>query len=340
MSSQNPIYGRRATFVGICCARKGWNRDSLTVEQMNEIRACPGWIDPEPSADQMKGHEVWYDFVRGLWLEVIRGRPGVSLAELTHGLDERGITSGQMDGVIEAIEEFPEVWETEDMGYLNLLWRPEIYGKQGVISSMFGGAYASVPVVPAGRGFEGFRFADFESQVNALWALRWAEIAQDTAPGEAFRPPLVVISGPQGCGKSSLVRRLCGGEGYPQKLPSSVDGISSGHMVAVAFGGCRVVEIEGRALPKFQAQVRAGRPGSLASFQPLIQFLTSAIWWRARSGKGKPTMVHLSTLMFLTGAEEMELPPELLRRAVFIRLREFIPDVNAFGDSDWGSTPE
>lgn len=44
---QNPIYGLRKHFVDYYCACRGWDRDNLRIDQIDEIRANPEWQAPE-----------------------------------------------------------------------------------------------------------------------------------------------------------------------------------------------------------------------------------------------------------------------------------------------------
>ena len=64
---------------------------------------------------------------------------------------------------------------------------------------------------------KGFRFANHKSRENAVWLNHWMARAAFTKPGEEFRPPMVVITGPPASGKTELVRRAVEAAGLSRR---------------------------------------------------------------------------------------------------------------------------
>lgn len=160
------------------------------------------------------------------------------------------------------------------------------------------------------KGFEssfallqGFCFADAESRENALWAALWAHEAATTVC--AFRPPLVAITGPQGCGKSTLAERLAALANVAFVSACDVSGV-----IAAASKGVRMV-----CLDDFQMTCR--------SVSELCRFVSASQWEGRTQGKAKKKSepITLACLTIITGNGLM-LPSDLARRAVVIRLGE------------------
>jgi hypothetical protein len=157
---------------------------------------------------------------------------------------------------------------------------------------------------------EGFNFVDEQSRENALWARIWALEAERTKV--PFRPPLVLITGPIGCGKSELAARL---SGVRESHCCSSKGITLGFLNAIAKS-CPPVAVVDEVPPRIAA--------SKEDAAALHSFLTADSWeWNGRKRKGVDHLhlAELRTCLFLTGGH-FEIPKDLDRRCVVIRLKE------------------
>jgi hypothetical protein len=160
----------------------------------------------------------------------------------------------------------------------------------------------------ATEALSGFVFADEQSLRNALLALYWSRVAY-----EVQRPPMVVITGLSGVGKTALALHL-----------SNADK----HAFWPVLPGCRR---RNRLLEKWteltlnhcvdtEARVMCWDdcPGWLfTGAEGLGRFLTAMTWHRVRGGDD--IRYQLKTMLVVTGCN-LELPPDLERRSLRIEL--------------------
>jgi hypothetical protein len=153
---------------------------------------------------------------------------------------------------------------------------------------------------------QGFDFEDQQSIENALWAFQWAQCAESTLGWESFRPPLVIITGPQGSGKTTLVKRLAPGVRECFVVPA-------GEMnIAIRLGRIAMAR---------HASVNFDAPSfELLNSDILSRFLTSREWGFKKWRSGEVITEKLRTMVFVTTHHEISLSPEMAKRAVVIRL--------------------
>lgn len=117
---QNPRLNRQAVFIDIYCGRRGWHRGSLAPWQLSEIYSQPDYADPGAIDEQVAVEGAWQALVKSIW-ECIVGDAGyLTLGGLIDGLQKDGLSEGQWDGFIEAIEELPDVATTDDADYIDI----------------------------------------------------------------------------------------------------------------------------------------------------------------------------------------------------------------------------
>lgn len=150
---------------------------------------------------------------------------------------------------------------------------------------------------------EGFVFATEQDERNALWLLNWMHWAhRGCGMDTPFRPPLVVIDGPPMSGKSMLVRRLAEIAEVP------VTYVEESRRCAIQCMQASLLVDDNIHVPCVYHH----------QFHYLGCLLAET--WQGRVFRGR----EMSTLMLrgvyvMTGCG-IELPPELHRRALFIRL--------------------
>ena len=147
---------------------------------------------------------------------------------------------------------------------------------------------------------EGFAFATKQDEHNALWLLNWMHYAhRGCGMDTAFRPPLVVIDGPPMCGKTTLLKRLA----------------------EIAEVTLEYVEGRPRILEKPLMVYDNISRGKVELMQlEMLGMLTAETWQRQRLRKEERMTICLRTILVMTGVG-LELPPELQRRAMFVRLK-------------------
>lgn len=152
------------------------------------------------------------------------------------------------------------------------------------------------------KHLHGFNFADDRSRENALWATLWALNAHSNC-GIPPRPPMVLISGPQGSGKNALAVRI--GE-----QSECVDSPTTQRDLRVQFSDWaqkRVVCIDG-------FEPRLFKSGELA------RFITSEAYQFRKLGETKMRFARLRCLLIAVMYGEYTLPPDMVRRVVEIKL--------------------
>lgn len=163
------------------------------------------------------------------------------------------------------------------------------------------------------KGFEpafgllrGFEFDGAQSIQNALWLSRWLTVAAQIDEHFSFRPPLVVIEGPQGSGKTTLASRLCGDAG---ELPQFYAVDAPGHAFdrAAQRGDSNIIFEDVRSF-------------DWMTESSLEQFLTAEVREFRPQGSKKKVTRTLRSVVIVTGSD-IKLPEEMNRRAVFIRLK-------------------
>lgn len=152
---------------------------------------------------------------------------------------------------------------------------------------------------------EGISFASKQDEQRALWLLNWMHWAhRGRTVDTSFRPPLVVIEGPPMCGKTTLLKRLAEIAEVPLTYTFEVDPPRRGKWQTPVLVYDNIDDTE-VALNQFE----------------LLGMLEAETWkGRMLRHSDRQTMM-LGFLMVMTGCG-IELPPELHRRAMFIRLKE------------------
>lgn len=151
----------------------------------------------------------------------------------------------------------------------------------------------------------GFVFEDKASEVNALWLKTW--ITESEIAPFSFRAPMVVITGPPGCGKTRLVRSLCRNLEDYTIFPTL-------HLKAA--------ELSHAARNSAIVLVNEDRK-KVAS--PLLDGFLTAKRWEAKcfdpqKNRWARKVFHLRTLVIVTGPPSLIISEDLRRRSIFIRL--------------------
>jgi hypothetical protein len=152
---------------------------------------------------------------------------------------------------------------------------------------------------------DGYEFATPKDRENALWAALWASQARvgHDEMENPYRPPLVVIEGPAGCGKTRLARMLSDMAGYDLEL---MDRMTPAIFSAAAREGRQVLIFDDMIVKDVD--------------QPLLSQWLTADTWESRALRQKNKDVYpLHCVTVLTG-NRLDLSKHLMRRAVFIRL--------------------
>lgn len=151
---------------------------------------------------------------------------------------------------------------------------------------------------------EGFAFATEQDERNALWLLNWMHWAhRGCGMDTPFRPSLVVIDGPPGCGKTTLVRRLAEIAEVP-----------------VMYGEEVEFPREGLEAPLLVLD-NVHMPDVYESQLHILGTLLADTWRGRMFRRKEMSTLILRGVYVMTGCG-IELPPELHRRAMFIRLGE------------------
>lgn len=152
---------------------------------------------------------------------------------------------------------------------------------------------------------DGYDFATPQDRENALWAALWASQARNVNEEivEAFRPPMLVIEGPHGSGKTQLAREL-----------AELAGVA-GHYGPPTQRHLDMVATMSRPIAIFDDVTRV--PKKMSDL--LAAFITSKRWSFRVLGTSSYREMDLYCLTVLT-AVTLKLPPDLERRCVRIRL--------------------
>lgn len=167
------------------------------------------------------------------------------------------------------------------------------------------------------RGLEKFCFANQQSLINALLALRWVD-SLGVYPRDRF--PMVVIIGPEGSGKTVLERMMtrasqrvvrdCGRDKMTKLL---------GH---VSRQGIDFLVLEEPS----EAQCRSAA---------LARFLTSRVYSERRVRGSEKAEYPVDTMVIMEGQPGLQLSPELARRSIVIELamepRSLLEKLFAYG---------
>lgn len=152
---------------------------------------------------------------------------------------------------------------------------------------------------------DGYEFATPRDRENALWAALWAcevRVGLDEMVGP-YRPPLVVIEGPAGCGKTRFARMLSDLAGFDLKF---MHRMTPAIFSAAARQGRQVLIFDDLSVKDVD--------------QPLLSQWLTADAWESRALRQKNKDVYpLRCVTVLTG-HRLDLSEDLKRRAVFIRL--------------------
>lgn len=158
---------------------------------------------------------------------------------------------------------------------------------------------------PAFELLRGFRFEDKESEANALWLNHWITMAEITP--YAFRPPMVVITGPPSSGKERLIPKLCRHLGD--------DALVSAHRL-------READLAFAARQRAVVLLAEGRLQLRSNL--LAKFITAESWmftvYEPVHRRLEMRSTRLNTVVVVTGPPPLRLSDDLKRRSVFIRL--------------------
>lgn len=152
---------------------------------------------------------------------------------------------------------------------------------------------------------DGYAFATQEDRENALWALFWAGQLRDlwATLDVAYRPPLVVIEGPPGSGKTRLAKSLCAAADCQ---PRFGDRMAFAHFSAAARDEREVLIYDDMS--------------SESVDEPLLcQWLTASSW-ETRTVHQKDVLKHELRCMTVVTGCRLDLSEDLMKRSVFIRL--------------------
>ena len=151
---------------------------------------------------------------------------------------------------------------------------------------------------------KGFVFVDEQSRENALWAFLWAMQARYAVPSTVFRPPLVLIVGGPGTGKSEMIRRMGGEEA--SGLPTSRQMLGQWlNAIAAEQDDLLILDL---------VDARFMKAPELASF------VTASEWKYRLLGKNDTATSPLHCLTVATAPHEVKLSDEMKRRCVVIKL--------------------
>lgn len=148
-----------------------------------------------------------------------------------------------------------------------------------------------------------FDFDAAQSMSNARWAMIMKEQAAMTKDGQVFRPPLVIIAGLSGTGKSKLAAQISG-EG-------AFFGNEKGGLMRI------LNHVAAKALPV--AVVDNVFPEVFAD-KDLVRFLTAQTWAIKKRGSTKMQNCSLRTLLVFTTQVLPPLSDDLMRRSLVINL--------------------
>lgn len=163
------------------------------------------------------------------------------------------------------------------------------------------------------KGFErafpsldGFQFEAAQDREIAIWLFGWLSMAKVAAlENVPFKPPMVLVSGPTGSGKSTLINKLAAATGIaPASLgkftTSSLFGATNLASPLIWFDNVRI-------------------PGRLRARNDLNLYL-DCVQYQARSLSREEPVVVLNKVVVFTGFAFRNLSPDLERRSVRIRL--------------------
>lgn len=158
--------------------------------------------------------------------------------------------------------------------------------------------------------FEGFQFATRCDAWMAAIVTGWIKTASDFCPhqDEPFRPPLVLISGPRGCGKKTLALRMAE---YGAETGAYI--LRQLYECPIESGELSIVAAERAPAVLFDCS------GPLHDPLTLEGWLLADKWPVRVMGQETASQIPLATVSMLT-TESAKLPPELEGLAVHIRL--------------------